>query len=301
MSKNADQRLFSAYVMVDWSAASKPTTGADSVWIGVMKRDVRFRPVFEAHNPSTRREAETLLSQLMSEFAKSRERVLIGFDFPLGYPSGFANAMALDGTPWNATWAMIDKAIKDRPDNVNTRFSFGADINRRLTGSPFPFWGCAARDAQKTLTIKRFREHTSDDISEFRLCERTLPGTQSVWKLYYNGSVGGQALTGIPVAHRLKNAHAGVAVWPFETGLKALSTADVADTTAILAEIWPSQLKPVPLGGEVKDQAQVRTLCDHYLKLDEKGALGALFAGPKTLSDEDRNAVEREEGWILGI
>ena len=32
-------RLFNAYVIVDWSAASKPNTGADSVWIGVLKRD----------------------------------------------------------------------------------------------------------------------------------------------------------------------------------------------------------------------------------------------------------------------
>ena len=47
-------RLFSAYVIVDWSAASKPTTGADSVWIGVLKRDVRFRLAFEAFNPPTR-------------------------------------------------------------------------------------------------------------------------------------------------------------------------------------------------------------------------------------------------------
>ena len=39
-------RLFSAYVIVDWSAASKPNTGADSVWIGVLKRDVRFRLTF---------------------------------------------------------------------------------------------------------------------------------------------------------------------------------------------------------------------------------------------------------------
>ena len=44
------KRLFSAYVIVDWSAASKPTTGADSIWIGVMKRDVRFRLAFEAFN-----------------------------------------------------------------------------------------------------------------------------------------------------------------------------------------------------------------------------------------------------------
>ena len=33
-------RLFSAYVIVDWSAAAKPTTGADSIWIGVLKRDL---------------------------------------------------------------------------------------------------------------------------------------------------------------------------------------------------------------------------------------------------------------------
>ena len=51
-------RLFNAYVIADWSAASKPTTGADAVWIGVLKRDVRFRLTFESHNPSTRAEAE---------------------------------------------------------------------------------------------------------------------------------------------------------------------------------------------------------------------------------------------------
>jgi hypothetical protein len=37
-------RLFSAYVIVDWSAAAKPTTGADSIWIGVLKRDIRSTP-----------------------------------------------------------------------------------------------------------------------------------------------------------------------------------------------------------------------------------------------------------------
>ena len=51
-------RLFNAYVIVDWSAASKPNTGADSVWIGVLKRDVRFRLAFEAFNPATRGEAD---------------------------------------------------------------------------------------------------------------------------------------------------------------------------------------------------------------------------------------------------
>jgi hypothetical protein len=44
-------RLFNAYVMVDWSASAKPKTGADSVWIGVLKRDVRFQFSFESFNP----------------------------------------------------------------------------------------------------------------------------------------------------------------------------------------------------------------------------------------------------------
>jgi hypothetical protein len=293
-------RLFAAYIMVDWSAASKPATGPDSIWIGVMRRDVRFRPVFESHNPATRREAEALLTKLMAEFAKSCERVLVGFDFPLGYPRGLAHALGLEGTPWTAIWALIEKTIKDRPDNVNNRFSFGADLNRKLTGTPFPFWGCAARDAQKTLTIKRFREHTAKDLPEFRLCEQRLPGTQSPWKLHYNGSVGGQALTGIPVAARLRSAHPGVAVWPFDLGMKPIGVHDLNDITAVFTEIWPSQIKPELNPGEIKDQAQVRTLCEHYLKLDEAGRLGSLFAGP-ALPDDDSDAVMTEEGWILGV
>ena len=41
-------RLFDAYVMVDWSAAATPKLGKDGVWIGVLKRDIRFRLAFEA-------------------------------------------------------------------------------------------------------------------------------------------------------------------------------------------------------------------------------------------------------------
>ena len=83
-------RLFNAYVIVHWNAASKPTSGADCVWIGVLKRDVRFRLAFEAHNPATRAEAEKLIVATLEERVKRRERTLIGFDFPLGLPRGLA-------------------------------------------------------------------------------------------------------------------------------------------------------------------------------------------------------------------
>ena len=64
-------RLFNAYVIVDWSAASKPNTGADSIWIGVLKRDVRFRLTFEATNPATRAEAEKQISAILEDRANA--------------------------------------------------------------------------------------------------------------------------------------------------------------------------------------------------------------------------------------
>ena len=159
-------RLFSAYVIVDWSASSKPNTGTDSVWIGVLKRDVRFRLTFEAFNPSTRAAAETQLMTLMDGFAKRSERALVGFDFPLGFPRGYAAALKLPGEqPWRAAWDDLDRFVKDKADNTNNRFGVAAGINRRLTGGPFPFWGCPPKDALSTLqpkkTLRIFSLHTA--------------------------------------------------------------------------------------------------------------------------------------------
>ena len=96
-------RLFNAYLTVHWGAASKPTTGTDSVWIGVLKRDVRFRLAFEAHNPATRAQAEVLIASILEDRTKRRERTLIGFDFPLGLPRGLAAGLSLAGDqPWRA-------------------------------------------------------------------------------------------------------------------------------------------------------------------------------------------------------
>ena len=39
-------RLFDAYIIVDWSAAEGRKTGEQSVWIGVARRDARFRPTY---------------------------------------------------------------------------------------------------------------------------------------------------------------------------------------------------------------------------------------------------------------
>lgn len=295
-------RLFSAFIIVDWSAASKPTTGADSIWIGVLKRDVRFRMAFESYNPPTRAEAEKRLAVILDDLKKRGERTLLGFDFSLGFPRGFAAALKLSGEPtWRAVWDQIDKMAKDKVDNTNNRFGVGAEINRRLTGGPFPFWGCPPKDALTTLQPKRSRPHGPDDLPEFRHADLAAKGAASIWKLYYNGSVGGQSILGIPAVKRLKLARGeSLKVWPFETGFKALTEDALAGVETVVAEVYPSLMKVTPAAGEVKDLAQVRAAAEHFARLDETGKLAALFAPPPGTPPDVVLDAEREEGWILG-
>jgi len=295
-------RLFNAYVIVDWSAASKRTTGSDSIWIGVLKRDVRFRFSFESHNPATRKEAETLIGAILDDRAKHRERTFLGVDFALGFPRGLAAGLSLAGDePWRAVWAQIDKMVTDKADNTNNRFGVASEINRRLTGGPFPFWGCPPRDTLTTLQPKKLRPHGPGDIPEFRHAELAAKGASSVWKLYYNGSVGGQTILGIPMVRRLKQARGDrMTVWPFETGWKALNEAHLAGVEVVAAEVYPSLIKPAPVAGEVRDLTQVRAVAEHLAKLDEAGKLGALFAPAKATPPDVVIDAQHEEGWILG-
>lgn len=296
-------RLFSAYVIVDWSAAAKPSTGADSVWIGVLKRDVRFRLTFESHNPATRAEAEKKLAEILDDLKKRGERALVGFDFPLGFPRGLSAALNLQGeAPWRAVWDQLAKMVTDKPTNLNNRFGVGSEINRRLTGGPFPFWGCPPKDALTTLQPKRVRAHGPDDLPEFRHADLAAKGASSIWKLYYNGSVGGQAILGIPAVRRMKLARGeALKAWPFELGFKPLTEADLAGVEVVVTEVYPSIYKAVPQPGEVKDAAQVRVTAEHFAKLDEAGKLGAVFGPSKSAAPEVILDAEREEGWILGV
>ena len=62
-------RLFDAYIIADWTAAEGKKLGDTSLWIGVAKRDVRFRLYSETHNVATRAEGEALLGWLNATVA----------------------------------------------------------------------------------------------------------------------------------------------------------------------------------------------------------------------------------------
>ena len=291
-------RLFDAYVIVRWSAASKAAAGADSVLIGLVRRDVRFRNAYSSQSAATRAEGEQKLGALLEELAKRGEKVLLGLDFPLGFPRGLAAGLKLTGEPWRAVWNQLDRMVKDKPDNTNNRFGVGAEINRRVTGGPFPFWGCPPRDALTTLQPKRTREHEAGDLPELRITETRVKGAPSIWKLYYNGSIGGHAILGVPMVRRLKLKYGeALKVWPFETGWGA---PDLSGVRIVAAEVITLGAEAKAAAGESKDQTEIRAYAEQIAKLDDGGKLEPLFAQPKGLAAADAEVAQTEEGWILG-
>src|SRR5260370_40596742 len=146
---------FDAYLMVDWSARSRPVKGADSIWYALVTRSDNGCSLTELENPGTRGNAVAEIRQLLRLMIKRERRVLVGFDFPFGYPSGFAAALGLSGTPWRVIWDEITKRVTDRNDNSNNRFEVAAEFNRRVTGGCHPFWGCPENRASSNMSCTK--------------------------------------------------------------------------------------------------------------------------------------------------
>jgi hypothetical protein len=293
-------RLFDLVVMVDWSSANQPTRGRDSIWSAVL--DVATGESAVVNHP-TRAHAAAAMRDLL--VAAAARRVLIGFDFPYGYPKGFAARLVPGEGTWSSVWRELSRLVTDDERNRNNRFEVAARLNARLGGGPGPFWGCPAGREDHRLSTHKRHTFPHRGLPEFREAERRLRAQRrqafSVWQTCYAGSVGGQALVGIPVLHRLltderlaPRSH----VWPFTTGCAADPTFGRADAI-VHAEIWPGAID-VDLGAHaVKDAAQVLALCTWAARLDGRGELTALFA-PDLPPDVAATAVV-EEGWVLGV
>jgi precorrin-8X/cobalt-precorrin-8 methylmutase len=285
--------MFDTFIIVDWSAANVPRLGRDSIW--ACRRDAAGETLV---NPPTRHAAQALIAGWLAAAQASGERVLVGFDFPFGYPAGFAARLGLSGTPWRAVWDEIARLLEDDDKNRNNRFDVAAALNHRVSGGGFPFWGCPAAPIRAHLQGKHHRRHGSDGLAERRLVDIYIPSAQPCWKLLGAGSVGGQALTGIPVARALRDDprwRPHTQVWPFETGLRP------SEAPIVMAEVYPSLWAVKPDADETKDAAQVRSVARVLAERDAAGELPALFAGDPALTPAQRRQVENEEAWTLGV
>jgi len=272
---------FDRIAMLDWSAASVPRRGADSIWLAVATPDG-----ISVENLPTRAQAEGRLTALIADTLSAGERLLIGADFAFGYPSGFAKM--LTGQPCApAVWHWLAQNLTDGPDNGNDRFQTAARMNRAVPGLG-PFWFRPAALDLPDLPLKGSARQ-GHGLADTRLCDRATHGAQSVWKLGGAGAVGSQSLTGQPMLARLIAAHPGqVSAWPFHP----------PTTPVVMAEVFPSLLAPQVAAAreadpdQPRDAHQVRLLAQALQALPD---LGPLMAPP---APDD---ILTEEGWILGL
>ena len=288
-------RLFDGYLFVDFSASSRPRTGADSIWIADgWFAGGRLLEVVRA-NPPTRREAEGWLRERLAFHRRAGRRALAGFDFPLGYPDGSLDRLfARSGADWRTLWRRLAEEVTDGERNENNRFELARRLNE-AAGERW-YWGCPRSCASDRLAPTKLGRGLAP---EYRLVERHLLAAGrrpfSVWQLLGSGSVGSQALLGLPICERLRADLGSVAVWPFETGLRCPARA--AGAAVVLCEIWPSLLE-VP-GDGIRDEEQVLAYVRAAASRDAAGTLREWFEVPG-LAAEGR-ALAASEGWVLGF
>ena len=275
--------LFNGYVAVDWSASAMPVHGPNSIWIAICNAE--GPPHVE--NPGTRQEAMDLIGTLLNTAKKEGRRLICGFDFPFGYPKGTAQ-MLTGQANWAATWELIVGEIQDEPNNRNNRFEAAARLNEHFQGEG-PFWGLPnGWEVQGLLHAKPQYGWGQNLPRTLRYAEEIVPRAQEVWKLFYTGSVGSQALTGIARLQELRRGRTDVQVWPFETLGEGNSH--------VLVEIYPSLIGQCP-NHNVIDEGQVETAAVALRALDRERQLVRYLAAPGDMPAR----VRLEEGTIFGM
>ncbi|MEX0283032.1 MAG: gephyrin-like molybdotransferase Glp [Paracoccaceae bacterium] len=269
---------FHTFAMVDWSGGNDrgPTPRADAIWTCLAGGEPTYH--------RNRQVVEDWLTTLIDRELTVGRCLCLGFDFPFGYPQGFARAVAGTDDPL-VLWNWLETRIEDAPKS-NNRFNVAAQINRQL-GTNGPFWGNGLK--RDIPGLPRTRAGYENPFAERRVVEEQTKGAFTCWQLAGAGSVGSQVLMGLPVLARLRRRFPDqIAVWPFEP----------LDRPIAFVEIWPSLLadqvkarmadEEASGGTPIKDAIQVQTVANALADLP-----------PDRLADL-LDVAAPEEGWILG-
>lgn len=270
-------RPFDTVIVVDWSAGKRAPAAPrkDAIWIGITRDDISQPPVY----CRGRQEAEVQIGELLDAEIAAGRRVLCTFDFPFGYPQGFARHVTGSDDPF-ALWDWFEARIEDAADGTNNRFDVAQTLNRLFPGDG-PFWGKSHRDRWPDLPYVKKGIHY-EVTAEKRACEVLSKAASSCFQMSFPPTVGGQVMMGLPTLNRLRR-RGGVAVWPFE---------ETGAAQVVLAEIWPGVIEAAVKAAEgIRDAVQVRLLAN---------ALARLPAGELAAHMADVPDIARQEGWILG-
>ena len=263
---------FDTVVIVDWSGGNDrgPTPKKDAIWVAVNRGGMADAPVYLRN----RQVAEDWLKALFEAERAAGRRVLAGFDFPFGYPAGFARALTGSDDPIDL-WHWFEERIEDAP-KANNRYVLAGQINKALGQGRGPFWFHPTGAGIDGLPQNK--KDYANPFPDRRQCEMQAKGAFTCWQMGGAGAVGGQVFTGLPVLARLRRQF-GAAVWPFEP-----LNADIA-----LVEVWPSLTVGAAPQGMVKDAWQVAEVARQIAGLPEDTLARML------------NVTAPEEGWIFGL
>ncbi len=275
---------FDTVLVVDWSGGNDtgPRETSDAIWTAVVRGAEEEAPLYHQN----RLKAESWIAEFLASEMAEGHRLLAGFDFAFGFPTGIAKKITGSDDPLTL-WDWFARELDDGPKG-NNRFELAARINGLFPGTG-PFWFNGTKTEFPGLPRRRADRSAEYDTDLRRETEARASGTFTCWQMGGAGAVGGQAFTGMATLARLRAAFAGrLSVWPFEA----------PDTEIVFAEVYPSllrdQVRATLATGpdQIKDAVQVRLLARALARLGAEGRLGAAFSAAQGPSDE---------GWILGV
>lgn len=266
-------RAFDSFVMVDWSGGNDTgaTARKDAIWTCLVREEEPENPIYLRN----RQIANDWLANCIETELQAGRRLCLGFDFPFGYPAGFASALTGRDDPFGV-WSWYADRIEDAAKS-NNRFDVAAEINRQFGGKG-PFWANALK--RDIAGLPRTKKDYQNPFPDRRRVEIHARGSFTCWQLAGAGAVGSQIIMGLPVLQRLRSQFADqVAVWPFQP----------LDRTVAFVEIWPSLTVTTGPDHIIKDAWQVQQVALDLLRMTPENLARLL------------NVRAPEEGWILGV
>lgn len=323
--------MFDTYVMVDWSAgrpAKSDRPKANAIWWAV-QRALRARTWADLHWSNrinslvaferTRSSAIRHVLAFLKNEVEAKRRVLIGLDFAFGYPKGFADAVSKQLSVRTIAdflkreFRISGRDYSDHDDKAASehRFAVARSLNKTLAktlkpGVNGPFW--SVNEDEVHQKGDPHKQEWPFEFNRLRATDEHAPGAQLVWKVSGPGSVGSQALLGLPWLEVLRGElremfgtnKSRCVVWPCD----AVTIPEQKDgPRVVIVEIYPSLITKGRCD-TIPDRAQVVENARAFMTLDARGQLAPLF-DLKSLRKGDGTPIDavtaEVEGWILGV
>jgi len=303
-------RLFDAYIMVDWSAAAKPTlSGQNSIWIASLAKDAPPETAIQGRSiSSTRLEAARLPGETWS--AKLTRRgdpvAFWASDFSgLGYSRGTGESPWLTLSTGNHGSQMLltfSSRAESKADNSNARYASAAGHELcDLKGNPTRSWGAHARE-RGSLHLRRTKR-SGQAAARIGLLNPICAKQETRPRIVLAACL-------IPAAVRQPIADRHPArprvggrpwpnarIWPFETGTGELNLR----TTLQGVEVVHGEILSIPGQGKSGKQARRWTKVQvsrnrPSLFAVTKRPLGSCFPQANRLTREKIEQIQAERG-----